>query len=260
MISFRPSGGIGKTRAVNSFPARVFPFRRCAKSVIVSYGQGLRRGRRMPAPLRRLPPAPSSACRSAAKRITPERMHQERFTPSADFVLESGKRPSASALRAGNLVVARVRPVAEALPEPVGRAIVLVDTSASRALGLAAELRAVQALLQGVAARHAAEVPVTVAAFDRRGRRDLRRGREGVRAGRDGPPHGASRARRVERGKGARLGVGRGETNRGEAGRARDRRGRDGRGGRREPAREGGDRPPRRRRGAARRRRGRRAP
>ena len=95
-------------------------------------------------------------------------MHGEHFTPTADFVMESGKRPTPSALRAGNLVVARVRPVTEALPEAVEGAVVLVDTSASRALGLAAELRSVQALLQGLAARQpqGSAIPVTVAAFD----------------------------------------------------------------------------------------------
>ena len=91
---------------------------------------------------------------------------RDRFTPTSDFVAETGGRASPSALRSGERVVARVRPVPEAMPDPVRRAVVLVDTSASRALGLASELRAVKSMLRAMAEREGGSLHVSVAAFD----------------------------------------------------------------------------------------------
>ena len=153
--------------AGNEFTARVFPIPpHGRKEIVVSYAQELVGGAPYALPLRGLPELGVLDVSVGGEGVTPDRMHKEHFVPTTDFVMESGKRPSPSALRAGNLVVARVRPVAEAMPEPVEKAIVMVDTSASRALGLTAELRSVQALLQGLSARHGGEIPVTVAAFD----------------------------------------------------------------------------------------------
>ncbi len=153
--------------AGNEFTARVFPIpARGRKEIIVSYAQELVGGAQYALPLRGLPQLGVLDVSVGGEGVTPQHLHQERAAPTADFVMEAEKRPGPSALRAGNLVVARVRPVREALPEPITGAVVLVDTSASRALGLAAELRSVQALLEGLAARHEGEIPVTVAAFD----------------------------------------------------------------------------------------------
>ena len=157
--------------AGNEFTARVFPIPpHGRKELVVSYAQELVGGAPYALPLRGLPELGVLDVSVGGEGVTPDRMHKEHFMPTADFVMESAKRPSPLALRAGNLVVARVKPVAEAMPEPVNGVIVLVDTSASRALGLDAELRSVQALLQGLSARHATsaktEIPVTVAAFD----------------------------------------------------------------------------------------------
>ncbi len=153
--------------AGNEFTARVFPIpAHGRKEIVVSYAQELTGGAPYAIPLRGLPQLGVLDISVGGEGVTPAHRHDEHVTPTADFVMESGKRPSPAALRAGNLVVARVRPVAEALPEPVERAIVLVDTSASRALGLGSELRAVQSLLQGLAERKGGELPVTVAAFD----------------------------------------------------------------------------------------------
>jgi hypothetical protein len=153
--------------AGNEFTARVFPIpAHGRKEIVVSYAQEMVGGAPYALPLRGLPELGMLDVSVGGEGISTERLHKEHYMPTADFVMESGRRSSVSALRAGDLVVARVRPVAEAMPEPVEKAIVLVDTSASRALGLAAELRSVQALLQGLAARHGTEIPVTVAAFD----------------------------------------------------------------------------------------------
>jgi hypothetical protein len=153
--------------AGNEFTARVFPIpAHGRKDIVVSYAQELVGGAPYALPLRGLPELGVLDVSVGGEGVTPERLHREHTVPAADFVMESRKRPMPGALRAGDLVVARVKPVAEAMPEPVEKAIVLVDTSASRALGLAGELRAVQALLQGLAARHAGGLPVTVAAFD----------------------------------------------------------------------------------------------
>jgi hypothetical protein len=151
----------------NEFTARVFPIPpHGRKEIIMSYAEELVGGAPYALPLRGLPEVGVLDVSVGGEGATPVRMHREHFAPTADFVMESGKRPVPQALRAGRLVVVRVKPVAEAMPEPIEKAIVLVDTSASRALGLAAELRSVRSLLKGLAERHGGEIPVTVAAFD----------------------------------------------------------------------------------------------
>ncbi len=155
--------------AGNEFTARVFPIPpRGRKEIVIGYGQEIVAGAPYALPLRGLPELGELDVSVGGEGVSPRRMHEERFVPAQDFVLEGTGAPrrGPEAIRAGHLVVARVRPVAEALPEPVERAVVLIDTSASRALGLGAELRSVQALLHGLAARRGGELPVSVAAFD----------------------------------------------------------------------------------------------
>jgi hypothetical protein len=152
--------------AGNEFTARVFPIPAFGrKELIVSYAQELTGGAPYGLPLRGLPELGMLDVSVSGEGVTPQHLHQERVAPSTDFIAADAKGPSPMALRAGNLVVARVRPVAEALPDPVKGAIVLVDTSASRALGLEGELRQVEAVLHGLGER-GGTVPVTVAAFD----------------------------------------------------------------------------------------------
>ncbi|HEY2513484.1 MAG TPA: VIT domain-containing protein, partial [Polyangiaceae bacterium] len=138
--------------AGNEFTARVFPIpARGRKEIVVSYGQELVGGAPYALPLRGLPEVKALDISVGGEGMKTQREHHEHYTPTADFVFEGKGGPSPRALRSGNLVVARVKPVAEALAERVASAVVLVDTSASRGLGLGAELAQVKAILGGIA-------------------------------------------------------------------------------------------------------------
>jgi hypothetical protein len=155
-----------ETGAANDFTARVFPIPpRARKEIIVSYAQELTGGAPYALPLRGLPEVGVLDVRVSEGGAATASLHREHEAPAHDFVAETRSGAPHDAVRAGELVVARVRPVAEAMPDPVKRAVVLVDTSASRALGLASELRAVQATLAAIAAREEGAW-VSVAAFD----------------------------------------------------------------------------------------------
>jgi tetratricopeptide (TPR) repeat protein len=152
--------------AANEVTARVFPIpAHGRKEIIVSYAQELTGGARYALPLRGLPQLGMLDVSVGGLGPSPQTLHRERFIPTEDFVAD-GPAPSITALRSGDLVVARVRPVPEAMPDPVTNAVVLVDTSASRALGLESELHALKGMLQELATRQTTPVTVTVAAFD----------------------------------------------------------------------------------------------
>ena len=153
--------------AGNEFTARVFPIPpRGRKEIVVSYTQELAGGAPYALPLRGLPELGVLDVSVLETGAAPQTMHREHVVPTADYLLPGAREKAPRALRSGNLVVARVRPIAEALPDPVRGAVVLVDTSASRALGLASELRTVAAMIHGLAERHGETLAVTVAAFD----------------------------------------------------------------------------------------------
>jgi hypothetical protein len=63
-------------------------------------------------------------------------------------------------------VLARVKPMAESKPDEIPSAVVLVDTSASRALGFKDELRLVESFVKALAAGAGARTPLAVACFD----------------------------------------------------------------------------------------------
>lgn len=153
--------------AGNEFTARVFPIPpRGRKEIVVSYAQELASGAPYALPLRGLPELGVLDVSVVEAGTPPEQMHREHFVPTVDYVHQGAVARAPRAVRSGNLVVARVRPVSEALPDPVRGAVVLVDTSASRALGLSGELLRVRAMIQGLGARRGEALPVVVAAFD----------------------------------------------------------------------------------------------
>jgi len=152
--------------AGNEFTARVFPIPpHGRKELIVSYAQELVGGAPYGLPLRGLPQLGVLDISVTEEGAQPSTMHREHFVPTEDFVAAPNDG-APLAVRSGNLVVTRVRPVAEPMPDPVKGAIVLVDTSASRALGLSAEIQLVDGLLHGLSGRLGAALPVSVAAFD----------------------------------------------------------------------------------------------
>ncbi len=164
-------------QAGNRFQARVFPIPASGeKEIIVSYSQSLA-SRTDPyrAYLRGLPRMGKFDLRVIERRRgdrgeAVRRMfsfRQADFAPDRDFVLPLGAGgSSAVGLRHEELVVARVTPLAEDRPEPVRDLLVLLDTSASRALDLAAQAERLAALLAALPDDAGNDMPIAVASFD----------------------------------------------------------------------------------------------
>jgi tetratricopeptide (TPR) repeat protein len=167
-LHHRQDPALLEAEAGNEFSARVFPIPAGAtKEIVISYAQELTRADEpYRLPLRGLPRVGTLAIRAvtgAGKTETCLERHD--FTPDRDFELGHKVPGGRLGLRDDNLVVARVVPLAETTArEPIGDLHILVDTSASRALGLADEAAAVERLLVGL--RGDSDPAVTVAAFD----------------------------------------------------------------------------------------------
>ncbi|MRG94224.1 VIT domain-containing protein [Polyangium spumosum] len=163
-------------QAGNRFQARVFPIPASGeKEIIVSYSQSLAsRADPYRAHLRGLPRLGKFDMRVIERRRGDKgepvrRMHafkQANFAPDRDFVLPLGASASAVGLRHEELAVARVTPVAENRPEPVRNLLVLLDTSASRALDLEAQAERLAALLAALPDEMGSDMPIAVACFD----------------------------------------------------------------------------------------------
>ena len=148
----------------NEFTARVFPIpARGKKELVLTYAEVLPASAPYVLPLRGLPTLGTLDIdvQAAGAGNTSFGIHKQRFAPGADFVVEANNIPRGAGVRSGELVVTRVVPFGTSRPDPVGAAIVLVDTSASRALGLADQAQLLRDILVKVG-----DVPVTVAAFD----------------------------------------------------------------------------------------------
>ena len=154
-----------ETEAGNEFSARVFPIpARGSKELIVSYSQELvRSGESYRLPLKGLPRLGSLQIRAHAGKLIEIERHNE--IPQRDFevALPEARRLG---LRHDNLVVARVRPLDSALPpDPIERLTVLVDSSASRAVGWNEQLTLLTQVLAGLH-KGSVDPQVVVAAFD----------------------------------------------------------------------------------------------
>ena len=155
--------------AGNQFTARVFPIpARGRKELIVSYSQEIPSGRPYALPLRGLPRLGRLAVSVlVAGESTPaSQSEQTEVTPSADFQLDPRFLRAGGGLRSGELVLARVRPIPAAEPDPLASTVVLVDTSASRALGFEEQIQLVGRLARRIAATAGAATPLAVGAFD----------------------------------------------------------------------------------------------
>jgi len=157
-----------EAEAGNEFSARVFPIPAAAtKEIVISYAQELTRaGEPYRLPLRGLPRLGTLAIRAVNDVGKAEtRLERRDFTPDADFELPHQVPGGRLGLRDDNLVVARVVPLGETTArEEIGDLQILVDTSASRALGLSDEAAAVERLLGEL--RKNGDPTVTIAAFD----------------------------------------------------------------------------------------------
>jgi len=150
--------------AGNQFTARVFPIEaNSVKHVIVSFSQELP-GMRYVLPLRGLP----KVKQLDVALLTPggeQKLSKRDWQPDADFV--STSETSAEAITAGGVVVAQISPFDQATVRPeVPKAMtLLVDTSASRALGFQRYATTIRELVQGLATRYG-DVVIDVIAFD----------------------------------------------------------------------------------------------
>ncbi|HSO35184.1 MAG TPA: VIT domain-containing protein [Labilithrix sp.] len=159
--------------AGNEFSARVFPIpANGIKEIMIAYSETIEAGAPYVLPLRGLPQlgtldvdvhaAGARGALTGGRSDATFSLHQQRFTPAQDFVVDARQLPRSAGLRAGDLAIARVVPFATSRPEPIASAVVLVDTSASRGLGLPDQARVVR----GVLGRMNPDASVTVACFD----------------------------------------------------------------------------------------------
>ncbi len=155
--------------AGNAFTARVFPIAaKAKKQLVLSYSQALSRDRRSVVPLRGLPQLQKLDVQltSASNNASVQRFSKAHYTPDKDFALDQATLGSAG-LRSGNLALARI--TVPAAPggqsrEPLTKALLLVDSSASRALELNKQIRLVQAVAKRMA--KSADNQLAVACFD----------------------------------------------------------------------------------------------
>ncbi|MBS2012265.1 MAG: AgmX/PglI C-terminal domain-containing protein [Deltaproteobacteria bacterium] len=158
--------------AGNEFTARVFPIpANGTKEIILAYSETIETGAPYTLPLKGLPQlgtldidVNAAGLRSAegGRSTMTYGLHQQRFTPAQDFVVEGRQLPRSAGLRSGDIAIARVVPFATSRPEPIASAVVLVDTSASRGLGLGDQAKLVKSTL----AKMPADTAVVVACFD----------------------------------------------------------------------------------------------
>ena len=167
--------------AGNEFSARVFPIPASGtKELVISYSQELPTiGEPYRLPLRGLPAIGKLDVDVHSDFGQPFELHRERFTPDADVLVPvgDGKLPGR---KDGNLLVLRVplgspelaRDPANAPNEPevdeIESLAILVDSSASRALGWAEQVRLVESLVDGLRAGSGKDAPLLIAAFDQR--------------------------------------------------------------------------------------------
>jgi hypothetical protein len=160
----------------NELSLRIFPIGpRAKKELVVSYSEELT-GDAYTLPMHGLPTVGTADVHVFAAGTELEGLHETAYTPTADFVVFTGARagagagagggaPPTSALRSGDLVVLQVSPAPDTKPDPLASAIVLVDTSASRALGLTDEVKLVKEVAALVAAA-GPDVKIAIASFD----------------------------------------------------------------------------------------------
>lgn len=146
--------------AGNEFTAKVFPIAaRGKKELILSYSHELTQaGAPYVLPLKGLPEVGTLDVKVSG--VTGDGvLHKTNFVPNADF--QGAPVTHQAGVRSGDLLVARVVPVAATAADPLTDFTLLVDSSASRALGWPAEVALVKQLLAAMPT-----ATVRVVAFD----------------------------------------------------------------------------------------------
>ncbi|APR79240.1 Hypothetical protein A7982_04587 [Minicystis rosea] len=152
--------------AGNEFSARVFPIPpHGRKELVVSYSQELGPEAPYAMTLRGLPRVTkldAIVSRTGDDASILGQIHLENAAPDRDLVIDPATLGAGDGVRAGELVLLRVQPAAQAGADPLGATVVMIDTSASRALGFEAEIE----LVDGIVAGMEPSAPILVAAFD----------------------------------------------------------------------------------------------
>jgi len=158
--------------AGNQFTARVFPIPgNSDKHLVLSFSQELA-GRGYTLPLRGLPKTARVAVQLVANALdgttTTQVLSEHDWQPDRDFV--ATVPASAAAVTSGGLVVGALA-LADARgtfapPEVPSQLTLLVDTSASRALGFAGYVRSIHALIDALRASYGDPLQLRVVAFD----------------------------------------------------------------------------------------------
>ncbi|HXO29185.1 MAG TPA: VIT domain-containing protein [Thermoanaerobaculia bacterium] len=172
--------------AGNEFSARVFPIPpRGRKELIVSYSHAMARADQpYVIPLRGLsevgsldvrvllgdsPAAAGTPVSNLGGEASDRRMvelHKQDWTPDRDFEVGQERVAGRDGLRHANLAVVRVAAPVEEVRQEVGGLYVLVDSSASRALGYREQVRRLAELIGGLEVEGGGGRRLGVAAFD----------------------------------------------------------------------------------------------
>lgn len=188
-LHLRQDPALLEQEAGNEFSARVFPIpARGRKELIVSYSHALpRAGEPYVLPLQGLSeigrldirvllgdrPATDEDDKEASslggevreRRVV--ELHKRAWTPDRDFEIRQDQVAGRAGLRHGNLAVVRVAaPLEAAAAQEIAGLYVLVDSSASRALGYATQVRRVEELIAGLRDGAGRNTPVGIAVFD----------------------------------------------------------------------------------------------
>lgn len=145
--------------AGNAFDARVFPIpARGKKELILSWSHAPSGAYLLP--LKGLPAIASVDVQAFVDGKPAQALAKKGWAPDADLRVELGAA-SSNALRAGDFVVAKVKPIAAMQPDPIDSLTILFDTSASRALGYLEQLALLQKIGAGLP-----KTRIVLAAFD----------------------------------------------------------------------------------------------
>lgn len=148
--------------AGNEFRARIFPIpAQGEKELILSYSQELpSENSSFRLPLQGLPNIADFEVSLRGASLEDVLVQKKNYKPEGDFLAEGLN--TQSSLTSGGYLLARVQPQLDAQPESPEKLLVLVDSSASRALGFAAQ----QEKLESILGELPSLVSVKVAAFD----------------------------------------------------------------------------------------------
>jgi TonB family protein len=155
--------------AGNEFAARVFPIAaKQTKEIIISYAQMLDAGQPEIVPLSGLPQIDQLdyVVTRSGQAAPAQTFSKASYVPTADLRLDPAVRGTGDGLRHEDIALVRVRPWAAAEADPLADTLVLLDSSASRALGFDEEIALLSRLVAFIAKERGASTPISVATFD----------------------------------------------------------------------------------------------